>query len=89
MTKSNRRLAKEILGSSRGCGSRIKRVQWWNKEVKEKVDEKQEAYVAFINSRTNGEKEVTEARYKSTKKTVKQVIAMGKNIAHEKVISED
>jgi len=35
--------AKEILGTSRRGGSRMKGAWWWNEEVKEKVTEKKEA----------------------------------------------
>jgi len=33
---------KEILGISKGGGCRLKGAWWWNEEVKEKVQEKQD-----------------------------------------------
>jgi len=51
-----RRLAKEILGTSSRGGSRMKGAWWWNEEVKEKVKEEKEAYIAFVNSGTDEEK---------------------------------
>jgi len=45
-----RKSAKEILGTSRRGGNKIKGVWWWNEEVKEKVKEKKEAYADFMNS---------------------------------------
>jgi len=41
---------------------------WWNEEVKVKVREKKEAFAIFMNSRTDGERDVSRARYKSAKK---------------------
>jgi len=52
-----RRSAKEILGSSRRGGSKMKDVWWWNEEAKEKVKEKEEAYAVFINSGADEERE--------------------------------
>ena len=49
---------KEVLGISRGGGSRLEGAWWWNDEVKEKVKDKQNAYAALIDSRTGEEKEV-------------------------------
>ena len=43
MAKYIRRSAKEILGTSRRGDKKMKRVWWWNEEVKEKVKEKKEA----------------------------------------------
>jgi len=37
MTKCIRMLAKEVLGTSRRGGGRMKGAWWWNVEVKEKV----------------------------------------------------
>ena len=77
MTKHIRSSAKEILGSSRGGGSRIEGASWQNEEIKDKVKEKQEAYAAFTNSTIDEEKEVNE------KKISKKVIVLAKNITYE------
>ena len=51
------RSAKEILGTSRRGGNRMKGAWWWNEEVKEKVKEKKEAYVEYMNSGEEGERD--------------------------------
>ena len=51
-----RRSAKEILGSSRKIGCKMKGARWWNDEIKEKVKEKKEAYAIFMNSGSNEER---------------------------------
>ena len=48
-----RRSAKEILSSSRRGGNKMKGAWWCNKEVKEKVKEKKEAYAYVMNSGTD------------------------------------
>jgi len=74
-----------MLCTSKGCRGKMKGTWWWNAEVKEKVKEKQEAYAAIINSKTEEEKVVSKGRYKATKKVAKIVIAMAKNIAYERL----
>jgi len=68
MTKCIQRLAKEILGTSRRGGNKMKGARWWNEEVKKKVKKKKEAYAAFTNSGTDKEKDISRVRYKEAKK---------------------
>ena len=63
-----RQSAKEILGTSRRGGSRMKGVWWWNEEVREKIEEKKEAYASFMNRETDEEKETSRVRYRAAKK---------------------
>jgi len=54
--------------------------------VKEKVKEKQKAYVALSNNTSDEEKEVKEAKYKlGAKKLVKKAATIAKNIAYERL----
>ena len=65
MAQCIRRSAKEVLEISRGGGAgRKSGVWWWSEEVKEKVKEKQEAYVPLSICTLEEEKEVKEAMYK-------------------------
>jgi len=57
MTDCIRRSVKEILGSSRRGGNKMKGAWWWNEKVKEKIKKKKEAYVVFLNSETDEERE--------------------------------
>jgi len=38
----------------------MKGAYWWNEEVKEKVNEKKEAYSTFMNNETDEEKRLVE-----------------------------
>ena len=57
MAECIRRSTKEILGTSRRGGNKMKGAWWWNKEVKEKVKEKKEAYANFMNSGADEERD--------------------------------
>ena len=83
MTECIRKSAKDILGNSRGGRGRIKGVWWWNDEVKERVKEKQEAYVIVYNSITEVERVVNRGRYHAVKKVANKTTAVAKNNAYE------
>jgi len=80
-----RRSAKEILGTFRRCGNKMKGAWWWNEEVKEKVKEKKEAYANVMNSGTEEEREIRRVRYKAAKKVAKKVAAVAKNMAFDRL----
>jgi len=79
------RSAKEVLGVSRGGGGRKSGTWWWNEEVREKVKEKQKAYIALSSCTLKEEKGVREATYKVTKKLVKKAVTVAKNNAYERL----
>jgi len=85
MAECIRRLAKEILGTSRRGGSRMKGAWWWNEELKEKVDEKKEAYTTFVNSETDEEKVTSRVRYKAAKKVAKKAVIVAKSMAYDRL----
>ena len=67
ITRCIRRSAKEVLGISRGGRGKLKGAWWWNKEVKQKVKEKQNAS-ALTDSGTDGKKVVNLVKYKTSKR---------------------
>jgi len=81
-----RRSAKEILGTTRKGGNKMKGAWWWNGEVKEKVKEKKEAYATLVNCGTDEEKEISRVRYKATKKVAKKAVAVAKSMAYNRYI---
>jgi len=80
-----RRWAKETLGTSRRGGDKMKGTWWWNEEVKEKVNEKKEAYAIFINSEADEGRESSRVRYKAAKKVAKKAIAVAKSMAYDRL----
>ena len=80
-----RESAKEILGISRGSARRLEGASWWNDEVKEKVKDKQNAYAALLECRTEEEKEIFKIKYKDAKKVAKKAVTLAKNNAFEKL----
>ena len=80
-----RESAKEVLGISRGGGSRIEGAWWRNDEVKGKVKDKQNAYATLIECRTEEEKEVYKIKYKDAKKAAQKAVALAKNKAFERL----
>jgi len=51
MPKCIQRSTKEILGIYRGDGGKTTRAWWWSEKVKERANEKQNAYAALIGNR--------------------------------------
>jgi len=80
-----RKSAKEILGTYRRGGNKMKGAWWWNEEVKEIVKEKKEAHTAFVNNETDEEKEISRGRYKAAKKATKKVVTAAKSSAYDKL----
>ena len=74
MAECIQRLVKEILGTSRRGRNKMKGAWWWNEEVKEKINEKKEAYTAFMNNETSEEKEISKVRYKVAKKKPRKLL---------------
>ena len=85
MAECIQRSAQEVLGISRGGEGIIRRAWWWNEEVKQKVNEKQNAYFALRNSTSDEEKEVREVKYKAAKKLAKKLVTMAKNNTYERL----
>jgi len=85
MADCTRKSAKEVLGTSRRGGNKMKGAWWWNEEVKEKVREKKEAHADFMNSGAVGERVVSRARYKAAKKVAKKVVAVAKSMAYNRL----
>ena len=80
-----RESAKEVLGIWSGGGSRLEGAWWWNDEVKRKVKDKQNAYAALLECRTEEEKEIFKIKYKDAKKVAKKAVALAKNNAFERL----
>jgi len=47
--------------------------------------EKKEAYTAFMNNRTDEEKEISRVRYKAAKRVAKKIIAVVKSMAYDRL----
>jgi len=80
-----RRWGKEILGTSRRGGNKMKGTWWWNEDVKETVKEKKEANAVFMNSGADEERESSRVRYKEAKKIAKKVVAVAKSMAYDRL----
>jgi len=63
----------------------MKGAWWWNKEVKEKVKEKKEAYAYFMNIGADEERENRRVRYKAAKKVDKKAVAVGKSLTFDRL----
>jgi len=85
MAQCIRRLAKEFLGIPRGGGGRKSEAWWWNEEERDRIEEKQNAYVAISNSTLEEEKDVREATYKAANKLAKKAVTIVKNNAYERL----
>ena len=62
----------------------MKGAWWWNGEVKEKVEEKKEAYAVFTNSGTDKEKDINRVRYRAAKKVAKKAV-VAKSVAYDRL----
>jgi len=85
MVECIRRSASQILGIFRGGGGIITGAWYWNKEVQERVKEKQHAYATLICGRSDKEKKFNAFRYKDGKKAAKKAITLVKNNAYERL----
>jgi len=85
LTDCIRRSAKEVLGTSKRGGNKMKDAWWWNEEVKEKVRDKKEAYADFMNSGADEERYVSRARYRAAKKVAKKAVVVAKSMAYDRL----
>jgi len=88
MAKCIRKTVEEILGTSRRGGNKMKGTWWWKEEVKERVNEKKDAYAASTNNGTDEKKKISRFRYKVTKNVAKKAIAVAKSMAYDRAISK-
>jgi len=80
-----RRSTKETLGLSRGGGNRMEGAWWWNKEVKEKVKAKKEAFAKFMSSSSEEERVQKKLGYKAVKKVARKAVAIAKSQAFDRL----
>jgi len=85
MAKCIRRSAREVLEVTREGSARMKGAWWWSKEVKGKVEAKQEQFKALMESRTKEEVEARKVPYRIAKKEAKRAVAVAKNNAYERL----
>lgn len=57
----------------------------WNEEVEEKVEGKKQAYVAFIDSGMDKQKEARRARYKFAKWVAKKAVILARNMTYDRL----
>mgnify|MGYP001081307530 CR=1 FL=1 len=63
----------------------MKGAWWWNKEVKEKIKVKQDAYIDLRGSGTEEEKEVNIVQYEIAKREAKKLVTIAKNNAYKRL----
>ncbi|KAM1776975.1 hypothetical protein ACFX14_043659 [Malus domestica] len=79
MASCIRKVAKEVLGESKGFTPHQKESWWWNEEVQTKVKAKKECCKALYKDRTdeNGE------RYRKAKQEAKKAVREAKLAAYD------
>ena len=84
MSKKVQKVAKTILGESKGCGRPDKETWWWNETVQEKTKHKKDFFKAIhlCNNAENWE------RYRLAKKETKKAVSEACNKAYEEFYKE-
>src|SRR4029450_8402731 len=84
MATDIKRVAKEVLGESKGTGPPFKENWWWSEEVQKIVKTKRECYKVWQKTR-NSE---TFNQYKKVNKEVKKVVSEAKHRAYDDFYSK-
>jgi len=63
----------------------MKGVWQWKEAVKEKLKEKKEAYIVFMNNEIHEEKEISRVRYKAAKTVERKAVVVAKRMAYNRL----
>ncbi|XP_076931835.1 uncharacterized protein LOC143597131 [Bidens hawaiensis] len=84
MTKITQ-VAKETLGVTTRMICRHKESWWWNKDVQDKIKDKQESFREHIRSTDEAKRVDLRDAYRKVNKEAKKVVAEAKNTAYKRM----
>ncbi|XP_076884696.1 uncharacterized protein LOC143533959 [Bidens hawaiensis] len=78
-------VAKETLGVTTGMICEHKESWWWNKDVQDKIKDKQESFRELIRSTDEAKRVGLRDAYRKAKKEAKKVVVEAKNTAYKRM----
>jgi len=85
MAECIRKSVREALGVYKEGSGRMKGAWWWSEEVKGKVKDKHEKYMALVGSKMDEEREVNRIQYRNSNMEAKKVVAVAMNNTYERL----
>ncbi|XP_063620491.1 uncharacterized protein LOC134792945 isoform X2 [Cydia splendana] len=87
MANCIRRVAKDVLGESKGKGIIDKETWWWNEEVQEILKQKKQAFREWQKVKAGQETEeaIKRTKYMECKKMAKRAVAIARTTAQDKL----
>ncbi|XP_076914541.1 uncharacterized protein LOC143573587 [Bidens hawaiensis] len=78
-------VAKQALGVTTGMICGHKESSWWNKDVQDKIKDKQESFKELIRSTDEAKRVGLRNAYRKAKKEAKKVVAEAKNTSYKRM----